>query len=348
MVFRVAGGPDIGFGHLRRSWTLAEQLSREGCKVYFVTATVEDATLLSKAGFSVWSEEKPHHLARTIQLLQTAPSPKLCLVDDPRLSGTSLAALRKHALVACVDDTGEREMPVDLVVNGSAGAEILRYRGLKETLYMLGPQYILLRKEFMCEPVERRLSQDIQRVLILTGGGQPGAWLQVVLAVVAETLPRAVIDVIVGPFSQTSTFEGSLHGQVVWHRSPPDIRALMLSADLAVSAGGQTLYELAATATPTLGIRVAANQALNLRGLARAGCLRDLGVPVEPGFRARLAEGLAGLAADARAREDMGRRGRNVVDGRGAERVAARLERLLDGSQCHTRAQAMHDGGGVT
>jgi len=104
--------------------------------------------------------------------------------------------------------------------------------------------------------------------------------------------------------------------------------ALMLNADLAVSGGGQTTYELAATGTPAIGIRLAAGQALNLRGLSAAGCLREAGAPDEVGFEARLVSRLSELADDRSVREEMSRRGRALVDGRGAERVTDAIVRL--------------------
>lgn len=329
VIARVAAGPETGFGHLRRSWTLASRLAQDAVDVQFVAATADGAGILAEAGFVVAVEEHPQSLGRTLDLLRRTPSLKLCLVDDPELPAAGLADLSACAPVVCVDDTGERDMPVDLVINGSAGAQTLAYRGLPRTQYLLGVDYILLRREFAGVPARPPASPEIRRVLILTGGGRGGILPRQIAEVVAEVLPCAAVDVVAGPFGGDDSPAESLPGRATWHRSPQDMRSLMLAADLAVSAGGQTLYELAATATPTLGIRVFAHQALNLRGLASAGCLRDLGSHTEPGFRARLAGALAELAGDVKAREAMGRRSRELVDGRGTERVAARLQTLL-------------------
>jgi spore coat polysaccharide biosynthesis predicted glycosyltransferase SpsG len=332
VIARVAGGPETGFGHLRRSWTLAGRLIQDGVAVQFVAATADGAGILAEAGFPVTVEAHPKGLDRTLDLLRQTPSPRLCFVDDPELSAARLAGLSACATVVCLDDTGEREMPVDLAVNGSAGAQTLAYRGLPQTQYLLGPDYILLRGEFAAVPARKPAPPEVRRVLILMGGGRAGTLPRHVAEVVTQVLPHAAVDIVAGPFGDDAPPAG-MPGQVTWHRSPQDMRSLMLAADLAVSAGGQTLYELAATATPTLGIRVSPNHALNLKGLAGAGCLRDLGTPEEPDFRARLAGALADLAGDVKAREGMGRRGRNLVDGRGAERVAIRMQTLLSDAE---------------
>ncbi len=328
VIVRVAGGPRTGFGHLRRSWTLASRLVQDAVAVHFVCATPDGVGMLAEAGFPVMVEDHPRSLDRTLDLLRRTPAPRLCLVDAPDLPAADLAELGACAPSVCVDDTGEREMPVDLAVNGSAGAQMLVYRGLPRTQYLLGPDFILLRGEFAGVPKRPPTALEIRRVLVLTGGGGTGPLSRQIAEVVAEMLPHATVDVVTGPFADSPP-EEAVSGRVTWYRSPQDIRSLMLAADLAVSAGGQTLYELAATATPTLGVRVCANQSLNLKGLADAGCLRDLGAPEEPDFRARLAGSLTELAGNAKMRDRMGRSGRSVVDGKGVERVAAMMRTLL-------------------
>ncbi len=145
-------------------------------------------------------------------------------------------------------------------------------------------------------------------------------------------LPEASIDVVQGPFGETLSFgreEGA--GTIRIHQNPDDIqmRNLMLQADMAVSGGGQTAYELAATATPTLGIELAENQRLNLQGLSQAGTLINLGPLGGKDFYARLCAAAMTLAEDAAARRTMGTRGRLLVDGHGTERVTAYLKTLL-------------------
>ena len=49
----------------------------------------------------------------------------------------------------------------------------------------------------------------------------------------------------------------------------------MLEADIAVSAGGQTLFELARVGTPTAAVCVADNQINNLRGFTKLGFLNN-------------------------------------------------------------------------
>lgn len=329
VVFRVAGGASVGFGHLRRSWTLADRLTSESMAVYFISSSLDATTILAKADFHVALERSADVIDRTVECLRSLGSPVLCVVDDPQVTGDGLAMLKRYAPVVCIDDTGERRVPVDLVVNGSADAESLTYHGLSETCYLLGPRYMLLRPEFASSPARRVVSAEVARVLIMAGGGDAGRLLPDLVRVVGETLPQAAMDVVIGPFGSPLTIPASLQTRVTLYQSPPSVRSLMLKADLAVSAGGQTLYELAASSTPTLGVRVASNQAYNLRGLSRYSCLKDLGATDEAGFWDRLRGELLELDGNPKARRDMGEAGRSVVDGLGTERVSKALKTLM-------------------
>lgn len=333
VILRVAGGADVGFGHVRRSWTLATRLLDEGADVRFVAASPDAAGALRTAGFSVTLEGDPGGLAGTVDAVRHAPGPTICVVDDPGVPAEGLAALREWASVACVDDTCERMLPVDVVVNGSAGAEDLSYHGVPDTRYLLGPRYILLRPAFGDEPVRRAADTVVRRVLVLTGGGKAGGLPETIVTAVAETIPGAAVDLVTGPFGKPPVLPRALQARVAVHHAPADVRALMLEADLAVSGAGQTAYELAASGTPALGMRLAANQTLNLRGLSKAGCLVDQGSADDPAFPGRLADALVMLAGDVALRREMSRRGRALVDGRGTERVAACLRTLAAGSE---------------
>jgi UDP-2,4-diacetamido-2,4,6-trideoxy-beta-L-altropyranose hydrolase len=331
VLIRAAGGSRLGFGHLRRCWTLAERLRASVIGVRFVATTEEGRTLLARAGFDVVVEPTESSFAVTTETLHAPGIARLVVVDDPEADQGTLASLRGAVPVTCFDDNGHRVLPVDLVVNGSAGAEQLVYRGASGTRFLLGPSYIVLREAFAGVPA-RPVAATTRRVLVLAGGADIGNITSRLLRIVLETLPEASVDVVTGPFAPSpsiDTLSPPQRARLRLHRAPDDMVGLMLAADMAVSGAGQTVYELAAAGTPTVGIRLAPDQALNLRGLAAAGTLDDVGTPTEDGFDARLATALATLAADAPRRAEMSRRGRALVDGRGAERVAGRIAGLM-------------------
>jgi spore coat polysaccharide biosynthesis predicted glycosyltransferase SpsG len=99
---------------------------------------------------------------------------------------------------------------------------------------------------------------------------------------------------------------------------------LMAAADLAVCAGGSTMWDLACMGVPFIPIVIADNQRQAAAAMARDGypAIEIAAVPRE------LPAAMAALAADAGRREALSRRGRQLVDGHGAERVCAALREL--------------------
>jgi spore coat polysaccharide biosynthesis predicted glycosyltransferase SpsG len=99
---------------------------------------------------------------------------------------------------------------------------------------------------------------------------------------------------------------------------------LMAWADLAISAGGSTCWELAFMGLPFLVTILAKNQKAVAEGLEEVGAAVNLGWydSITP---TRLAQRLSSLAEAADVRAELSRRGRTLVDGKGKERVLREL-----------------------
>jgi UDP-2,4-diacetamido-2,4,6-trideoxy-beta-L-altropyranose hydrolase len=107
--------------------------------------------------------------------------------------------------------------------------------------------------------------------------------------------------------------------------SAPTLYPLMMEADVAITTGGQTTYELAATGTPACAVVLADNQYPNLTTLSSLGTLDWVGSAADPDLESRLERQLVALASDSERRHAMSRAGRRLVDGKGAGRVAREI-----------------------
>jgi len=200
-------------------------------------------------------------------------------------------------------------------VNGAWHAARLAYRARPDTVLLLGPEYALLDPGFGSPP-RRSLRDDVRRVLVTLGGDPPADALAAAVRAVRRAAPAAAIDLALGPFAQA--LDGTGNG-VTAHRGLDSLRELMLGADLAVTGGGMTLYECLATGVPAVGICLADNQRANVDALSQAGLILGAEHSLENAVRR--------LATDSALRRAMSARGRQVVDGRGAARVADAIER---------------------
>ena len=103
---------------------------------------------------------------------------------------------------------------------------------------------------------------------------------------------------------------------------------LMAWADIAISAGGSTNWELAFMGLPSIVITIAENQKAIAAELDRQGVIINLGwhrnVNVE-----QIGLFLGELIGDRAKREIMSNRGRELVDGNGASRVVSEMIGML-------------------
>jgi len=320
-------------GHVRRCLSLAGALRDLGAQsVFLLDGDAEVFELVAAEGFDAIRIPHEHDVEDTVRQCNERRI-SVIAADSYALSTEYFLGIGKiGTTVAVLDDLADRELPVHLVVNGSAGAEQLRYRGGVQTRFLLGPQYILLRPEFAAAP-DRTIRDRVERVLVTVGGSDPHGLTVRLMQWIAKTLGAVKQDVVVGPlFQYTDSIRATTQTStetITLHESPVAMRVLMLNADLALCGGGQTTYELAATGTPAIAIRTAENQTINLKGLSNAGSLAWAGNANDTDLETRVKQELTAVAGDAARRDAMSRKGRAWVDGLGAARVAKAILRLL-------------------
>jgi len=328
IAFVVSGGRISGLGHVQRCTALASALTIHGFTCMFVVEGDDSAATEARAaGFGAKLAEQTDICD---EVRRTAA--QVVVVDSYQLHDAQLRSLAKVCpRIVVIDDLADRQLPVSIVVNGAVGARRELYGDSGVARYLLGPAYVLLRPEF-AEPVRRSERPQVERVLVTVGGSDARNITPRLVDWVIEELPDAAVDVVVGPFftnpSPVSDNAGRVGRRLSLVRNPRQIREFMLAADIAVCAGGQTTYELAATGTPALGIQLAPNQRFNLEGLSKAGTLRWVGEVNDPELAVALRTALRDLANRPLDRAAMTSAGTRAVDGHGCQRVAEAIAEM--------------------
>lgn len=333
VVFRTTGGRAIGVGHLRRCLTLAEELTAHGVSsAFWVDGDAEASAMITAAGYRVDRIDADEPAASLDLVDRRRPS---CLVvDSYTIAPSYFGAV--HATVGTlvvIDDLADRAIEADVIVNGSANATDLVYRTNRDSLRLFGPRYSLLRPSFRDVP-PRPSTREVRRILVTLGGADPAGLMPTVVAAVSEAVPDLYLDVVVGPLFTTgpqleaqATQSG---GRITLHRAPGNLSSLMNASEVAVSAAGQTIYELAACGVPTVAVCLADNQRGQLNALVKMGVVIE-SADVGGDRSADLGAAVAALAADPARRARMSAAGQRLVDGWGADRVAAVIVDVLSG-----------------
>lgn len=344
MAFRADASSAIGSGHVMRCLTLAEELRRRGATCLFVCAELDGdlVELVRELGFTC--RTLPASVAEVAGLDAAATSAALyrdapldwLIVDHYGLDAAwerQVAALAVRTMV--LDDLADRPHDCDLLLDCTdhpLGAA--RYEGLlpARTTTWLGLRFALLREEFRrtAAALDRDFTQ-VRRLLVTFGANDPldmtSRAVQVLLEQPYQHLDVTVLGGRSNPRADRvrALVDGAPH--LRYATASDDMATLMARSDLCIGAGGTTSWERCAVGLPSLVVVLAGNQTEVVRLLDESGAARSLGPGQELGVQ-MLRSALDDALHDAEWRRRSSRRGRELVDGRGAVRVAEHLAGL--------------------
>jgi spore coat polysaccharide biosynthesis predicted glycosyltransferase SpsG len=226
--------------------------------------------------------------------------------------------------------------PVSLVLNQNAHADPERYGGLTADRVLTGLRYVLLRREFRSVP-ERAIRPYARHLLVTFGGGDPTGMTLRTLQAIGE-LPadgrdgldvRAIVGAANAAADRIEAFGATAPAgaAITVERALEDMVEAMTWADLAITSGGSTVWELARTGCPALVIATAPAEVALASGLDAVDLFDRLGAEDNLDSRG-LAAAIASRLSDAAWRERTARRGQQLVDGQGARRVVDALASL--------------------
>ena len=310
-------GPGIGLGHAIRCCSLALALDQQGMTPIILNAAGNHLRPLLRQYGLQERECGPSPVSVAAAAHQSGA--RLLVADSYRLDRQELAAQAQEMKLAWFDDTAELPMAAHIIINGAPAALDLPYDLPAGTIGLLGPDYQVVRPGMK----HRHRQGPVKRLLVTYGGADP----RQIGPVLASVLPHGLAcDFVVGPFAPVPV---NLPGWATLHKAPQNMPELMDGADLAISAGGQTLYELAASALPTIAIGIGADQGPNLRSLEQAGALVFAGWAGDNGLADSLKAALRRMLDDEACRNSLAIKAHALIDGDGAKRIADAVKTLL-------------------
>lgn len=314
------GSEEIGFGHVMRCTSLYQSFEERGITPLFIVngdKTLND--FLNDKNYELfnWLNERE----RLFNLLKDSD----VIVIDSYLADYEIYEMisKLSNVPIYVDDNNRIQYPSGIVLNGSIFVEELNYPHKTDVDYLVGTRYIPLRKEFWSIP-EKEINPNIETVMITFGGDDLMDVTPKILKILTENFPNVNKKVIIGNgFKNKEKIEllKDKKTELIYGPDADGMLSNMLEADIAISAGGQTIYELARVGVPTIGIAVVGNQINNVNYWSKVGFLESLTILNGEILSEDLINNLKGLE-DNNIRKKMSDIGKSYVDGFGARRVA--------------------------
>lgn len=335
IAIRADASATLGSGHLRRCLSLGGALRACGADLTFISRSVDAVapTLLAQAGDVIWLQGPADPAADAAESAQklVAFAPDWVVVDHYGLAASWHQAVRQHsgARIAVIDDLADRPLAPDVLIDhnlqpapGAKYSDVLQ--GTPKQL--TGPRYALLDAVYS-QAARYAFSDPVRSIGIFMGGTDPtGACLAAVRACREGAAFSGDLEVVSSPLSPHHAALVELCRRwpaTLLLDSLPDMAGFFARHDIQVGAGGGATWERCCIGAPTVACVAADNQLATLPLLAAAGAVawarggRDL--------ESSLAGEITRLLGNPSLRSQLADRATELVDGRGAARVAAVL-----------------------
>jgi len=255
------GFQGTGYGHLTRCLSIYQAFEERNILPLFI-ANCDDEGKKFIPDVNLLQLDR---LANFEELIKQLQSFDIVIIDSYLAPLEMYERIYKSVKkVVYIDDCIRLDYPPGIIVNGTIGAEKLPYKKDDKHKYLLGIEYMPLRKEFWDVEIPKREYRDIKNVLITFGAQDIRNLTAKVLSYLLKEFPQFIYHVVV-----PNNYKKETERKNVFYYnslSAKEVLELMLKSDIAITAAGQTTYELARIGLPTVAVGVAENQKYNIDG----------------------------------------------------------------------------------
>ena len=313
------GGGRIGYGHISRCTSVYHALVSYGVTADFIVHSTDCmSTLPGQCLYRIadWIND-PQCLKQAVQNCDVVFVDSY--IADLKVYNEILSYAGKAVYF---DDYRRIEYPEGTVVNGAISAEKLNYPKANALSYLLGVKYFPLKKDFW-SVASKRIRREVETILVTCGGSDVCNLTPKIQKLLNHSYPNIAKKIVVtgcfGNIAQIKSLQDD-NTELLFDLDGSEFKDLMLECDVAISAGGQTLYELARVGIATIAVCVQENQSLNISGWTESGAMEYSGWYNDEDFELKLTVALDNMMAYER-RVVCSESSRAIVDGKGALRI---------------------------
>ncbi|SDH58517.1 UDP-2,4-diacetamido-2,4,6-trideoxy-beta-L-altropyranose hydrolase [Pseudobutyrivibrio sp. 49] len=358
IVFRADANPNIGMGHVMRCLSVADAFNAIGKNVLFVLADDSVVSLINDRGFSTAVLKSDFRdMESELESWPDGLQPEIIILDSYFVTEGYFKNLKEKypaGALTYIDDVATFPYPVDILVDYNAYGPYVDYEGLyagadiKLPRLILGPTVTPLRGMFKGIP-RKTQPEQVRDILVSTGGSDElHLAIKLLQTIANRDNEERVYHFLIGTMNKDREEIHSMADgleNVVLHENVTDMKSLIQSCDIAISAAGSTMYEICACGVPMLTYSIADNQIPGAEAFEKQGLalnVGDLRVPesidanevisgeLYADAQLRIIEAAEKLADDYNLRCKIGTRMQELIDGCGAERL---VEELIVGNR---------------
>lgn len=323
-----------GFGNLNRSIILATYLRLKGKEIVFLINNSYNAIIhLKKLNFkfillpkNLKISEEPIFLNEFLSSLQI----KFIIIDMREFSEILSKKLKKYNFkILILDDAWCKNIYADILVNPTPILQYHKYKKInKNCKLFLGPKFWMIQKNFKkyIKPVSEIKFKKKYNVVITMGGSDPYNITQKILESL-KYVENINLIILFGPFFEKNKIKEikNIYTNLKFYHNPTNPLIIFKKSDIAISSGGNTLFELAMLGIPTICIPIIKHQ------IPYSEFFENLGFSINLGKwntkkSVVLKENLIFILKNIQIRKNMSKIGRKFSDGNGGFRISTIID----------------------
>lgn len=295
-----------------RCLTLAEELKKNGHSVYFICRLHDGhlCNLVLHKGFTVFKLNQLNHpvmnndisnqskhaswlgvsqkqdLQETTTILKSSQIKfDWIIIDHYAVDSTWEKEIRNHIpKIMVIDDLADREHDCDILLDQNYYLNATtRYTNLipSTCILLLGPEYALLRDEFIDLRKIPRIQKSQNAILVSYGGSDPtNETLKAINAIKMINPTNLTIHIVTGPSNPNIDIikKHCDENNFIFHFNIDYMAKLMYEVDFAICAGGSITWERYCLGTPAILTAIAYNQKELCENVIQLGIDHYLGI----------------------------------------------------------------------
>ncbi len=337
VVFRVDGGAHLGMGHLKKTKILVRHLKSSLIRpkiLIFIKEDKKGIAWLKKQGLTVIvipkrlsKAEEPLFISKKVSFSDKV----VCVLDILKVSKSYIRQLKHFSFSVITlenssDSKFEANFTSNTLVEGISSKSIKKGSSVVD----LGPKYRVFHPDYPKYLKRKRKISKKSSILVSLGGGSDLGFSGILLDAIRTFCVNIEVYFVLGP-SQTSIrnrWSGLKNLKIHLLEPQESLAPYLYKVDLALVAGGGTLYECALMGVPALAFAKVKHQEKNIIEFKKKGSALYMG-RMNHANAVKGARQVSRLFENRKQLSQISSLGKKGLDARGTERLIKKIEFLL-------------------
>lgn len=321
ILFVVDGNNKIGLGHVYRAINLFDSLKSFRFQIFFLTNEIISKNIIkNRTNSTIIHFNDIQQNKKAIQKLK----PDIVIIDKLKMNSNFLKYLKKNSKVMIgLDYVGDNRHLLDFNF-----AILYPYSAKsKHTIYNL--DNTVIHKNFINN--KYKVKKRVKSILIIQGGADTHCFLPKIIDSLNYVNQNFNVTVVVGSaFKCWNKLKKSINrnkNNIKILDNVKNMSSVMSMHDLAITGGGMTLLELVCIGVPSIVIcgEKFENETANIFQKSGFGINLGFGKNINS---QKIAKNISALINDYTLRCKMNKTGKNLIDGKGSNRIASFIHKI--------------------